>query len=223
MNRHAHRGEKWRRAGGWAGFLGPTFFVLVFSVEGWLRLGYDARAMFVSALSIGPWGWVQIANFLVCGASFLLFARGAAAQFPDGQASRAGPILLAIIGVCLIGSGPFVMDPGTALFPQMTLHSRVHHLLGAVVFTLAPVSAFVFLRRFRTDPGWEALRGWTLFAGMVMVAAVVLLKVATLPPPAAPPALHAWMGLIQRLLIIPFMAWIATFGWTMVRRSNARD
>lgn len=208
-----------RRLGGWAGVAGPSLFVLVFTVEGWLRPGYDSRRMFVSALSLGPRGWIQIVSFIICGTSFLLFARGVAAQFPDGKASRAGPILLAIVGCCLLGSGPFVMDAGTAPFPRMTLHSQVHHLLGAVVFSLGPASAFVFLRRFRSDPRWRSLWAWTLLAGIVMVVAVVLLKIATLPPPAPPNALSPWSGVIQRLLIVALMAWVAGFGGTMLRRT----
>jgi hypothetical membrane protein len=209
-----------RRIGGWAGVIGPTLFVAIFTIEGWLRPGYQPTRMFVSALSLGPRGWIQIVSFLICGTSFLLFARGLAAEFPDGKASRAGPILLGIVGVCLFGSGPFVMDPGDAPFPDMTLHSQVHHVLGAIVFSLGPASTFVLLRRFRADPGWHSLQTWTLVAGIVMVVAVVLLKIATLPPPAPPSGLHPWAGLIQRLLIVPLMAWIAMIGWTMVRRAN---
>ena len=201
-----------RRLGAWAGVVGPTVFVSVFTVEGWLRPGYDPASTFISALSLGPRGWIQIASFVVTGSCFLFFARGVAAAFPDGKASRAGPVLLAIVGVGLLASGPFVMDPGNAPFPQMTWHSQLHNLLGAVVFSLGPASLFVFYRRFRSDPDWRAFSAWTLFAAVTMTAAVVLLKVATLPPPAPPNLLHPWAGVIQRVAIVSLMAWVASVG-----------
>ncbi len=40
-----------RRLGTIAGIVGPSVFVLVFLVEGWLRPGYDPFADYVSALS----------------------------------------------------------------------------------------------------------------------------------------------------------------------------
>ncbi|HEX7604762.1 MAG TPA: DUF998 domain-containing protein, partial [Polyangiaceae bacterium] len=184
-----------RRLGAWAGFVGPCLFVATFTVEGWLRPGYSATAMFVSALSLGSRGWVQIVNFITVGLSFLAFARGVAAQFATGTASRAAPILLGIIGLSLIGSGPFVMDAVGTQFPEMSFHGQLHQLLGASVFSLGPVSAFVLFRRFRADPSWRPMAGWTFAAGIVITAAVVLLKLATLPPPASPNVLTAWVGL----------------------------
>ena len=208
------------RAGAWAGIIGPTLFVATFTLEGWLRPGYDPARTFVSALSLGPRGWVQIVNFLVTGAAFLVLASGLAAQFPDGTASRWGPRLLAIVGVALVGSGPFVMDPMGTLFPAMSLHSKVHSILGAVVFSLGPASSFVLARRFGSDPSWRSMYPWTLAAGFVMTAAVILLKIATLPPPAPPSALYAWAGLVQRVALVAFMGWVVSVGLAMLRGSR---
>lgn len=209
-----------RRLGAWAGIVGPIIFVVIFTVEGCLRPGYEPTAMFVSALSLGSLGWIQILNFVVVGLSFLAFARGMAAQFSTGTASRAAPILFAIIGLSLVGSGPFVMDPAGTPFPDMSLHGQVHQLLGALVFLLGPASSFVLFRRFRVEPGWRALGRWSLAAGITMAAAVVLLKLATLPAPSSPNALSAWVGLIQRVAIVTLMSWVASVGVSMLRRSD---
>jgi hypothetical protein len=56
-------------------------FVSVFSLEGWLRHGYAVAQTEVSALSLGPRGWIQIVNFLVSGELVLLFANGLLYQF----------------------------------------------------------------------------------------------------------------------------------------------
>ena len=164
------------RVGAWAGVVGPTLFVAVFTVEGWLRPGYDPASTFISALSLGPRGWIRIASFVVTGACFLLFARGLGAQFPDGKASRAGPVLMAVIGVGLLVSGPCVMDPMGTPLPEMSWHGLAHNVLGAVVFSVGPASLFVFFRRFRADPDWHPLAAWTLAAGLVMTTADVVLE-----------------------------------------------
>jgi hypothetical protein len=177
--------------------------------------------MFVSALSLGPRGWIQVVNFVLVGLSFLALARGLAAQFPTGTASRAAPILFAIIGISLIGSGPLVMDPVGTRSPEMSLHGQAHQLLGARVFSLGPASAIVLFRRFRRDDGWRRMAAWTLFAAVLMMVAVVLLKLATLPPPASPNALTPWVGVIQRVALVTLMAWVTSVGVRMLTRERA--
>ena len=202
--------------------IGPALFVAIFTLEGWLRPGYSSRGMFVSELALGPRGWIQIVNFIVFGILFLVFARGVAAEFPDGKASRWGPILLTIIGISFLASGPLVMDPVTVPPDQMSLHGKLHmNLFGALVFSLSPVSCFVFLRRFREDPKWRSLGWWTLAAGIITVAVVVVMAAGPTQAPAAPNAFNAWRGLIQRTLIVTYTPWIFTFAWRLRRRSTA--
>ena len=188
--------------------IGPAVFLAVFMVEGWLRPGYDPLSIAVSELSLGPRGWIQIASFLVIGASFLVFARGIAAEFKRGKASRAGPVLFAIIGLAILASGPFVIDPASTPRDQWSRHGTIHQLLGAIAFSLMPASCFVFWRRFCEDKKWQSLRWWTLAAGVIFVAAIVLMKVAQLDPIADNPV-SPWMGLIQRVALITYFAWIA--------------
>ena len=201
-----------RRLGAWAGVVGSMLFLAVFTVEGFLRPGYDATSMYISALSMGPRGWVQIANFIVFGLAMLLFARGVAAEF--GKTARIGVALLAIIGISFVASGPMVMDPVTVPWSSMSLHSQLHYLFGAVVFSLAPVSCLVFFSRFGKDPKRQALRWLSLILGLVMIAGIVLLKTAMLPGP--PNGLHPWLGAIQRATLIPFLVWVFAFGLSML-------
>lgn len=190
--------------------IGSALFVTVFTIEGWLRSGYDARSTFISELSIGPRGWIQILNFIVLGILFLVFAWGVAAEFRDGKASRAGPILLGIIGFSFLVSGPFVTDLARTPRDQMSLHGLIHGIFGALVFSLSPISCFVFWRRFRQDPKWKRLAGWTLAAGVTTGAAVILLSAAT-KTTVIPNIFTPWNGLIQRMVIIPYLIWIFMF------------
>jgi hypothetical protein len=190
--------------------IGPTIFVAAFTLEGWLRPGYEPRRMFVSELALGPRGWIQIVNFVVFGLLFLVFTWGVATEFHEGKASRAGPILLAIIGICFLVSGPFVMDPVTTPPEQMSWHGKLHIFFGSLVFSLSPISCFVFLRRFREDPKWRSLQWWTLAAGTIAAASVVVLSARPTKPPAAPNAFNQYIGAIQRTALVAYLSWIFT-------------
>ena len=202
---------------GWAGMIGSALFVTVFTLEGWLRPGYNARSTFISELSIGPRGWIQILNFIILGLLFLVFAWGVAAEFPEGKASKAGPILLAIIGFSFLVSGPLVTDVAATPRDQMSLHGILHGIFGALVFSLSPISCFVFWRRFRQDPNWEQLKGWTLAAGIITTAAVILLSAST-KTQVIPNVFTPWNGLIQRMVIIPYLIWIFAFAFALRKR-----
>ncbi len=210
-----------RQLAAWAGMIGPALFVTIFTLEGWLRPGYNPLGMYVSELSLGPRGWIQIVNFVVFGLLFLFFARGVAAEFRQGKASKAGPLLLTIIGFSFLVSGPFVMDAASTPQDLMSWHSKLHWLFGALVFSLAPVSCFVFLRRFWKDPKWQSFRWWTLAIGTITTVAVIIMSVGPTRPPAPPNAFNEWNGLIQRTILIPYLLWIFTFALGLYRRRKA--
>jgi hypothetical protein len=197
--------------------IASALFILVFTVEGWLRPGYDWRSTFISELSIGPRGWIQIVNFIILGILFLVFTWGVADAFPTGKASKAGPIVLGIIGFSFLVSGPLVTDVAGTPRDQMTLQGMLHGIFGALVFSLSPISCFVFWRRFREDPTWKYLATWTFIAGLITVIAVVLLSIATKTTSLAG-LFTSWTGLIQRMVIIPYLTWIFTFAAALRKR-----
>jgi hypothetical membrane protein len=205
-----------RRIAAWAGMIGPALFVAIFTIEGWLRPGYQPLKMYVSELSLGPRGWIQIANFIILGILLLAFARGVAAEFRTGKASRGGPILLTIIAILFLVSGPLLMDPAGTPLNQVTVHGTIHGLAGGIVFLLMPISCFVFLRRFQADPSWRSLRWPTLVLGIIIAAAVVLLTILSKPPEIQRIPVD-WLGLVQRAIIVPFMLWVFIFALALKR------
>lgn len=201
----------------WTGIIAPILFVVTFIVTGMLRGGYDPVKMYVSALSLGVGGWVQELNFIVLGVLLLLFTYGLQGEFASGKASKGGIILLAIMGVLFIISGPFVMDPMGTPTHQVTVHGIIHGLAGGIIFILMPITCFVFMRRFREDLNWRSFYGWTLVLGIVVALAVVMLT-AVSKSPSLQTTFQDWLGLIQRFIIIPFMAWLFLFGVWLSRK-----
>lgn len=185
----------------WGGALGCCLFVGTFLVDGWTRPGFHPARHPVSALALGPRGWVQTTNFFVCG---LTVTAGAFALAP-----QLGSVLLAlavgVFGAALIASGLFPMDPmrgyppgapdGT---PETT--SRRHDLhdhAGAVVFLALPVAAVV-AAFVLPDNGWQWYSGVTatlLFAGFAAFG-------------TAWENDHPRAGLVQRLTICVGWSWL---------------
>jgi hypothetical protein len=208
-----------RRLTAWAGMLAPLLFVLVFTLEGSLRPGYSPLSTYVSALSLGPRGWIQIANFLLFGALLFGFTRGLAAEFPTGKASRWGLILMTVIAGLYFISGPFVMDPMNTPVDQATWHGIIHGLAGGIAFILMPISCFIYLRRFRADPNWNFLSGWTLALGTLVAVVVVAFSIISKSTELSL-QFKDHLGLIQRGLIIPYMFWLFLFAFGLLRRSQ---
>ena len=77
------------------GVVGPVLFVLVFLLEGATRPDYSAWRNYVSQLSLSDQGWMQIANFIVCGLLIFGFALGLRRSLGPGKGSTVGSVLLA--------------------------------------------------------------------------------------------------------------------------------
>jgi len=189
------------------GAIGPLLFIVVFLIEGATRPNYSAWHNFVSSLSLGEQGWMQITNFVICGALVLCFAIGLRRVLHPGKGSTWGPILLGIFGLCLIGAGIFMTDPLLGYPPgapsTITLHGILHNLFSLVAFTSLAAACFVLARRFVSDPAW---RGWAFYSiatGILVLVFFIAADLAASPNPNAP------AGLFQRVSIIIGWGWIA--------------
>jgi len=198
----------------WAGMIGSALFVVAFALQDILCPGFNWLSTAVSEHALGSYGRIQIANFIVVGLLFLVFARGVAEEFREGTASRLEPMFLTILGFCILLSGPFVTDlaPVAMFSSQATWHGTAHGVLGAIGFTLMPLSCFVIYRRFRRNQVWQTFAGWTLAVCIIIVLAIVLLKVAQLG------VMGGLLGLFQRIVLVAYFGW--TFAFAMKLRTH---
>ncbi len=188
-------------------------------MEGILRSGYDPLSMYISALSLGDRGWIQVANFLVLGLLLFIFTLGLSKKFRTGKASRGGIITLYVISVLFFISGPFVMDPAETPADQMSVSGSIHGIAGGFVFLLMPIIIFVFLRRFLSDPKWHSFRWWTFLLGVIEALGVItFIYVSDIPQ--QPNDYANLLGLFQRIALIPFMVWVLLFGIDMLREQE---
>jgi hypothetical protein len=209
------------------GLIGPSLFILVFLIEGAFRPGYSAWHHYVSSLSTGPGGWIQVLNFVQCGLGALGFAVALRLLFRGGKAGVGGPVLLGIFALAQLAAGIFSTDPtlgyppGAVTPAHPTLHGAVHGLAGAIVFTILPIACFVIARRFVGDPAW---RGWALYTALA--GAVMLIfgigSIFAAPISAAGNWPNAPIGLLQRIAIIAGFTWISLLAWRLYRDQRAQ-
>lgn len=197
----------------WAGIIAPVLFASIFVIEGRLRVGYDSRSMYISALSLGSGGSVQVLNFVVFGLLLLVFACGV-----NVALSRVGAAVLTIIAVGNLLLGLFVMDPVGASRNPVSIHGTVHHIVARIVLLLMPVSCFVFVRQFRQEAKWRFLGWCTLAAGTTIAFAVAILAIATTLI-SAQNVFVPWFGLIERAAVVPYLIWLFIFAMTVRRKT----
>src|SRR5438045_3866334 len=209
------------------GAIGSLLFMIVLLIEGATRPGYSAWHNYGSSLSLGPGGWMQIANFLVCGLLTLCFAIGLRQVFRTGRGSVWGPILIGVFSVALIVAGLFVTDPSLGYPPDthgsgpQTLHGIIHGVAGLITFSSLAIASFVMARRFAGDPNWK---GWAIYSNvtgvLVIVSFIASTAVSVLDERGV--LLGSPTGLLQRIGIIAGWVWIALLAIRLLRKMRSR-
>ncbi|MBQ1080450.1 DUF998 domain-containing protein [Nocardiopsis sp. B62] len=185
----------------WSGAVGSWLFVAVFLLDGLTRPGYHPLRQPVSALALGPRGWIQTTNFVLCG---LLIAAGATAlpTATDGYALALGA---GVLGLALVASGIFRMDPMRGYPPgtpdstpeEYSTRHQAHDWAGTVVFLLLPGVALIAVLEL-ADPAWKVGSGIVAAASAVAVGAFGRLWEQDSPR----------VGLVQRAAITVSLAWL---------------
>ncbi|MGH7861951.1 MAG: DUF998 domain-containing protein [Candidatus Dormibacteraceae bacterium] len=148
------------------GVAGAVLFTLTYLIEGATRPGYAAWQQAISALSLGPGGWIQQVNFVVFGGCTLCLAVAWWKILKGGVGAKVYPAFRGIEGFGLIAVGFFSQDPAAgyppgAVLTAPTLHGEIH-ILGAfvIVFAIA-LGLSVMAWRFLSELHW---RGWAVYS-----------------------------------------------------------
>jgi len=74
------------------GAIASPLFILTVLVQDYTTPAFNPRLQPLSLLSLGEWGWVQIANFVLTGVLNLLYASGLWRRLHPGRAGTWGPL-----------------------------------------------------------------------------------------------------------------------------------
>ena len=186
------------------GVVAGPLFVVVAILEILTRPGYDLGRHPISLLSLGEFGWIQIANFVGSGLLTIGLAVGIRRILHGGPGGTWGPLLIGVYGTGLIVAGVFVPDPAWGFPPgspdgvpsQLSWHSTLHGVGFVSAFSALSLACLVFARRSM------ALGQRPLAAYAVITAAVAM-------------TLAGWPG-TDGAAVRYFVAAVIVWTWTVV-------
>jgi Protein of unknown function (DUF998) len=197
------KGEARRRAGALAGLVAGPFFLISVGLNTWASIDYlhqlgwefvgGQQVPWPSSLARGPYGWAQVATFVVTGLLIVILAIAVRDQLPRRRASSFAVVLLALLGVALMLAGFRVDAPMLSGGDPETWNGWVHasaFLLIIATGVLAPLTTALAVR---SEPGWRPI-------AVVSVAASVLFVVFLFLP---------WGNASFLMAIVTLFAWIA--------------
>ncbi len=192
------------------GAIGAFLFTVTYLLEGITRPGYDAGLQPISALSLGPGGWVQQVNFVVFGVLLVLSAVGWYRLLTPGRGAIWFPLLQSISGLCLIGAGVFSMDPFPGyppgdLLTTSTLHGTLHSIFAWVIILTLAAGCFAFAL-YTLHEHWHR---WFVFYSLVVGVLILLFWWAFVQDASGTVSwLVPFAGLAERLSAVSHDLWI---------------
>jgi glucan phosphoethanolaminetransferase (alkaline phosphatase superfamily) len=191
------------------GVVAGPFFLLIFAIQGFARSEFQFSRTEPSMLSLGPWGWVQIVNFVIGGLLIVVGAVGVRRVLRTSKGRFWGSLLLGVFGVCQIGVGAFVTDP-TRSPTGTTLHGTMHLVFGAAGFTALMAACFVFVRTFAS---W----GKTPWAVFCAITGVLFLAAFFSAGNASQSAMNIQFFL--NLVFVLAWVWVSSVSYQLMRNN----
>lgn len=137
-----------------SGYLAGPFFIALSLLQAFTRDGFDWVRHPASLLSLGDYGFIQIANFVITGTLFIACAVGLRRILTAGIGRKWLPPLFALVGIAFILGGVFVADPAFGFppgtpegMPKTTSWHSIVHGFAPLIGSLAISSALVIFAR----------------------------------------------------------------------------
>jgi hypothetical protein len=173
-----------RRAGVFAGIWAGLFFLVSVGLNTSASLGYlhqlgwkfvgGEQVPWPSSLARGPYGWAQIATFVVTGLLIMILALAVREQLPHRRASSFAVVVLGLLGVALILAAFRVDVPMLSGGNPATWNGWVHGIAFLLIIAtgvLAPLTMALAVRR---DPSWRPITVVSLAAGALFIVFLIL-------------------------------------------------
>ncbi len=186
---------------GLAGLVVPVWFTGMVVVQGALHPRYSHITMPISALAAAPMGWMQNLTFAVAGVLVITFVIGLHRCVRQAPRGRTGHVLLLIGGAALSMNAVFPWE----IVDGVPTEPPTHAAAAITTFLATAIGMMVFSRRMITDEHWRGLARYTRWSGMLVLVLFLILGVFAIQASAP---LHRWVGLIQRVLVAVWLAWM---------------
>ena len=166
------------------GVVSGPLFILTVLVQSFTVPGFDIRVDLISLLSLGMYGFVQIANFTVCGGLDLSYAVGLWRKLHGGPSGTFAPIFIGLHGLLLVVVAVFVTDPSNGFPPGSVTptvpssHGMIHAGGALWVFVTCAAALAVLVRHFlaQRERWWAAYCGASTLGMLAIFFASFTLK-----------------------------------------------
>jgi hypothetical protein len=168
-----------RRAGVFAGLVAGPFFLVSVGLNTWASLGYlhqlgwefvgGEQVPWPSSLARGPYGWAQVATFVITGLLIVVLAVAVRDQLPRRRVSGFAVVLLALLGVALILAAFRVDVPMLTGGSPTTWHGWVHGIAFLLIIAIGVLAPLTMALAVRGDAGWRPIAVASVGAGALFV------------------------------------------------------
>lgn len=201
---------------GRAGIFSAVMFTIILVGQAMLHPEYSQVSELIGALQFYSNGWIQIVSTAITGAAMFVFALGLCVTPLKGFGARTGPVLLAVAAVGIIFSG---------LFPSQRLSSDYAeipgHAAGAIIaFLVEPAGLILSSIAFFRSAVFRKAALKVLSAGVVTAALSIALIFFAVPEDGS---LHAYQGLIQRLIVLLWLMAVVCISGRLLDVSRRSD
>jgi hypothetical protein len=180
------------------------------TIQGCYRDGFDSRHQAISALSLGPGGWLQMINLTAFGLVVLTTVSTWRQILAGARGGSSYPVLTALVGLGFIGVGLIRQDPAPGYDPDglalktPTLLGLAHLAIAGVVALCSVLALLVMAARLARDPAW---RYWVLYSwgtALSIVGCVTVYAVWSVRPTGL-------AGTFERAAMVAPMLWMFAF------------
>lgn len=172
--------------------------------------GYDFWHQAISALSLGPQGWIQILSFVLLGVAIITTVPVWRIILANGSGRSAYPIITLIQGLTFIVISFVPQDPAPGYDPEElhltapTLTGLIHLALAAIASGCSVTNLFIMATRFAGDPACQGWQKYTRLMAVLMIIAVAVYAVWSTES-------NRFAGTFERLAMIISLIWTFTF------------
>jgi hypothetical protein len=176
----------------------PVLFFFTSISLGSLDPAYDWLKNTISELIWGQYGWVLALEFCLFGIVLIALALRLKINFAVDIKSKLALVLLMLIGIGFLIIAVFpTRAPGAA----QSISGLIHQNTVRVMAGLFPASCLLFGAGVKRGPQTAIIRIQSLAAGVMGIVLIVPGAVATLTD-------SAWLGAIERIILINGLLWI---------------
>ena len=214
----ALKGNATRRVGAIAGLVAGPFFLISVALNTWACIDYlhelgwefvgGEQVPWPSSLARGPYGWAQVATFVITGLLIVVLALAVRDELPRRRASGFAVVLLGLLGVALTLAAFRVDTPMLSGGNPQTWNGWVHGIAFLLIIATGVLAPLTMALAVRGDTSWRPVTVVSLAAGALFVVFLLL----------------PWGNASFLMAIVTLFAWIAAVAVRLAlhqRRSGA--